>query len=106
LHECRSKEKMLQQFQLTTPVLLALGDVQRQQIIMLLLQNSRMNVNQITEMMSLSRPAVSHHLKILRQSGMVTFEKAGKEKYYFLADIMESLRPVKDLIAYIEEENC
>ncbi|TDL57720.1 ArsR family transcriptional regulator [Paenibacillus dendritiformis] len=100
---CTNKEFVLEKFRLATPIFQALGDENRQQIIMLLLEQGRLNVNQITERMELSRPAVSHHLKILRQAGLIGFDKQGNEKYYALSS-REFLKQIKDLCLAIESD--
>lgn len=46
------------------------------------MENECLNVNQITEQMPLSRPAVSHHLKLMLQSELVVCEQNGNERYY------------------------
>lgn len=68
---------------------------------MLLLEHSALNVNQITEQMEISRPAVSHHLKILRQAGLLTFHKQANEKLYSLSS-REFLATIKDLMLTID----
>ncbi|WP_209847310.1 ArsR/SmtB family transcription factor [Paenibacillus sediminis] len=104
--ECSNKELILQKFKLSTPIFQALGDVNRQQIIALLLEQTSLNVNQITERMDISRPAISHHLKILRQANLIEFKKNGTEKYYCLStNIRDSLQLIKDLIVTVEESN-
>ena len=77
--ECRNTEVVLEKFQVVTPIFQALGDENRQQIIMLLLESKKMNVTQITDKMEISRPAVSHHLKILRQAELIVSDRHGKE---------------------------
>ena len=77
--ECRNTEVVLEKFQVVTPIFQALGDENRQQIIMLLLESKQMNVTQITDKMEISRPAVSHHLKILRQAELIVSDRHGKE---------------------------
>lgn len=62
----------------------ALGDPGRQAIILLLAQHERLNVTQITEAMHLSRPAVSHHLKVLKDAGMVAMTRESRENFYSL----------------------
>lgn len=42
------------------------------------------NVQELTSVLRLSQPTVSHHLKILTQSGVVSSEKAGTWAYYRL----------------------
>jgi ArsR family transcriptional regulator, arsenate/arsenite/antimonite-responsive transcriptional repressor len=68
---------------------------------MILLENNRLNVNQLTEKVNISRPAVSHHLKILKQAGLITSNKNGKEIYYSLSTA-EFLKHIKELISTIE----
>jgi DNA-binding transcriptional ArsR family regulator len=74
----------------------ALGDEHRQRILLTFEPGERLNVGQIAEVSTLSRSAVSHHLKILRESGVLLNEKQGKEVYFwinkaFLLDAMETV---------------
>ena len=50
----------------------ALADRNRQKIILLLCErlHEGMTVTEITKMMAITQPAVSHHLKILREAGL------------------------------------
>ncbi|RZT97722.1 ArsR/SmtB family transcription factor [Rivibacter subsaxonicus] len=68
-----------------TPIFAALGEIARQQILLLLTEHGELNVNQLTERLPLSRPAISHHLKVLRQAGLVRVRRAGVENHYGLA---------------------
>lgn len=43
-------------------------------------------VSNIAAAMDMSDPAVSHHLKLLRKSGLIVSRRDGKEVYYKLAD--------------------
>lgn len=69
---------------LCTPLFFALGEPARQQILVLLTEYEELNVNQLTERLPLSRPAISHHLKILRQAGLVGVRQAGVENFHCL----------------------
>lgn len=74
----------------------ALGDEHRQRILLTFEPGERLNVGQIVEVSTLSRSAVSHHLKILRDAGVLLSEKRGKEVYFwinkdFLIDSMETV---------------
>ncbi len=62
-------------------VFVALGDEHRQRILLTFDKRERLTVGQIAEVSTLSRPAVSHHLKILRQAGVLEAQKIGKEVY-------------------------
>jgi DNA-binding transcriptional ArsR family regulator len=63
--------------------LTALGDASRQQIV-LLLSRERLNVGALAERFHLSRPAVSHHLKVLADAGLLLQEREGRERVYRL----------------------
>ncbi len=63
-------------------VFTALGDPHRQRILLLFEPGERLNVGQIADASPLSRSTVSHHLKILRESGALDAEKIGKEVWF------------------------
>ncbi|MDD4886473.1 MAG: metalloregulator ArsR/SmtB family transcription factor [Thiomonas sp.] len=93
--------QIAQTFSACTPLFFALGEMGRQQILLLLTQDAELNVKQLAQRLPLSRPAISHHLKILRQAGLVTVRQAGVENYYALsAD--NALRLLKQFVAEIE----
>ncbi len=77
-----------QQFQECMPLFIALGDEVRLKIIdalsraVLSDRPDGLNVNEITCQTSLSRPAISHHLKILKDTGLVEVTQAGTSNYY------------------------
>ena len=66
------------------PLFHALGDPGRQDIILLLAQHERLTVGAVAEHLTLSRPTVSHHLKVLVQAGIVGVEKIARERFHFL----------------------
>jgi DNA-binding transcriptional ArsR family regulator len=77
-------------------VYLALGDEHRQRILLTFEPGERLNVGQIVGVSTLSRSAVSHHLKVLRDAGVLLSEKRGKEVYFwinkgFLIDAMKTV---------------
>ncbi|MGC4387856.1 ArsR family transcriptional regulator, partial [Streptococcus suis] len=57
-------QKTMQLLKQAIPVFDMLKDEKRQEILMLLFEQGATSVNKITEQVSLSRPAVSHHLKL------------------------------------------
>jgi DNA-binding transcriptional ArsR family regulator len=65
-------------------VFTALGDEHRQRILLLFDAGERLNVGQIAEVSTLTRSTVSHHLKILRQAGVLDSEKVGKEVWFWI----------------------
>ena len=62
------------------PIFTMLQDENRQQILMLLFDNRSMTVSELTNNLNLSRPAVSHHLKLLLDCGLIKVVKNGKER--------------------------
>ena len=83
-------------------VFTALGDEHRQRILLTFEPGERLNVGQIAEVSTLSRSAVSHHLKILREAGVLDSRKAGKEVFFWLNKefLRETLASVLD---YLEQ---
>lgn len=75
------------EFESCQKVLTALGDENRQHLIMqMMLQGedcSGMRVPEITALTHLSRPAVSHHLQILKDAGILAVRKEGTMNYYY-----------------------
>ena len=81
-------------------VFVALGDEHRQRILLTFEKGERLTVGQIAAVSTLSRPAVSHHLKILREAGVLAAEKEGKEVYVQINRdvLLEALDNVRDYI--------
>ena len=61
----------------------ALGDETRLKIIQML-SGQEMCVCEIIDKLDMSQPAISHHLKILRQTGLIKGSREGKWIYYSL----------------------
>lgn len=58
----------------------AIADPTRREIIDLLAERS-MPVNDVAEQFDMSRPAVSKHIKILNECGLVVIQKKGRKRY-------------------------
>jgi DNA-binding transcriptional ArsR family regulator len=78
----------------------ALGDEHRQRILLTFERGERLNVSQIVEVSTLSRTAVSHHLKVLRDAGVLQSEKVGKEVYFWIDKefVIDAMQTVVDYI--------
>ena len=81
----RASDQLAQTFVACKPLFFALSEIPRQQILLLLSEQTLLNVNQIADCLPLSRPAVSHHLKILREAGLVTVQQRGTENLHALS---------------------
>ena len=80
----------------------ALGDEHRQRILLLFEPGDRLNVGQIADESTLTRSTVSHHLKVLREAGVLKSEKVGKEVWYWI-DRQWLMTVFRNVIDYIEE---
>jgi ArsR family transcriptional regulator, arsenate/arsenite/antimonite-responsive transcriptional repressor len=94
-------DDVLATFRASAPIFNALGDKFRQDIVMLLAQQERLNVGQIAERMPLSRPAISHHLKVLLQAGLVQMERVSRENFYSLS-VDEALATLRRFVEQAE----
>lgn len=80
-------EEMLKQFTACCKLLIALGDETRQAIIAALACTDceeGMRVGEITERTHLSRPAVSHHVKILLDAEVIGLRRQATMNFYSL----------------------
>jgi DNA-binding transcriptional ArsR family regulator len=75
----------------------ALGDPHRRAIVELLTVRDR-SVRELADELPISRPAVSRHLKLLKQAGLVTDRPEGTRRLYQLHD--EGIDAVR---AYLEQ---
>jgi ArsR family transcriptional regulator len=60
----------------------ALGDETRQRILELLLTKGDMCVSDLVDAFNVSQPTISHHLTLLKNAGLVTGRRAGKQVFY------------------------
>ena len=66
-----------------------ISDATRLKILWLLCHNE-ICVNNIAVLVNMSSPAVSHHLRLLKQAGLLESRRDGKEMYYKLAETAEA----------------
>ncbi len=74
----------------------AIGDPVRREIL-LGLARADLSAGEIASRFAISRPAVSRHLRVLRESGLVRDEAAGRHRIYRL--VSDGLDPVRDWLA-------
>lgn len=58
----------------------AIADPTRREIISLL-ANQSLNLNAVAENFDISRPAISKHIRILTECGLVTIKQQGRERF-------------------------
>jgi ArsR family transcriptional regulator len=65
-----------------TEVFKKLADKSRLKILLALAEQGEMHVSALCEMLGQSQPAVSHHLTLLRMTGLVGYRRDGKHNFY------------------------
>lgn len=83
----------------------AIGDETRQLILMVLLESdlSGIRVGEIARKTHLTRPSVSHHLKILKEADIVAMRKEGTKNYYYISLDETRWKTIAGLINLIYE---
>lgn len=88
-------------FESVCPLFTALGDPDRQDIVLYLAGHTRLSVKELTSLTELSRPTVSYHLKVLREAGLVDEEREGVKRYY-QPTFRKYITPMRQLIDLVE----
>jgi DNA-binding transcriptional ArsR family regulator len=76
----------------------ALGDPHRRAIVEMLHTRGDRSVQELADALPISRPAVSRHLRLLREAGLVTARAEGTRRLYRLHD--EGIEAVRE---YLEQ---
>jgi DNA-binding transcriptional ArsR family regulator len=81
-----------------------ISDSTRLKILWLLCHSEECVIN-IAAAMKMTSPAISHHLRILKQAGILSQRRDGKETYYTLADTKEAAL-IHRIIDDVFDMNC
>lgn len=82
-------------------ILSAVGDENRQYLIIEMMQMGSchgMRVGDITERTHLSRPAVSHHLQILKDAGILSVRKEGTKNFYYFDSDLSTMKKLVNVL--------
>ena len=79
----------IEEFQTTADIFKQLSDPTRIRIFWILCHCEECVIN-ISSLMEMSSPAVSHHLKQLKMTGLIISRRDGKEVYYKAADTVQA----------------
>ncbi len=98
-------QRLEKEFKACQKILVAIGDETRQHLLCIMLQSecSGNRVIDIAKRTNLSRPAVSHHMQILKSAGIVKSRKEGTCIYYYLAPETSQLNDLITLFCDIRE---
>lgn len=102
--ECKERlQKIVDGFQECRNAFTAIGDETRQLILLVLLESdlSGVRVGEIAKKTHLTRPSVSHHLQILKESGIVAMREEGTKNFYYLNVAETQWKEIADLINLI-----
>ncbi|HIZ09795.1 MAG TPA: winged helix-turn-helix domain-containing protein [Candidatus Borkfalkia avicola] len=87
MEDCMAgKRRLAEGFSACRGAVAALGDETRAQIVLSLLEGAEggMRACELAESVHLSRPAVSHQLRVLEEAGMVGMRCEGTKLYYYM----------------------
>ena len=82
------RKRFLENYKKACPIMTVLGDEVRQEIFLILIQTGGrggIRVGDIQKMGHISRSAVSHHLKIMLDAGIISRRREGTKNYYYLS---------------------
>lgn len=114
-HCIRERKLLAEEFKKCQKTIIAIGDETRQRIILTLLEHEAggMRVGEITERTHLSRPAVSHHLQILKEARIVGMRRKGTMNFYYMnakdtewSSLAGLLNHISEVIQYVADTGC
>ena len=82
----------------SAPVFAALGDPTRLRLVARLAQGEALSISQLTDGERVTRQAITKHLEVLADAGLVTARKRGRERLYAL-----QAAPLDDARRYLDQ---
>jgi DNA-binding transcriptional ArsR family regulator len=79
----------------------AVADPTRRALLRMLAEGGEMNVSELLAPFSVSQPAISKHLRVLRGAGLVRSRSAGRARLYMLD--AQRLHEVHDWVSHFEK---
>lgn len=95
MHTKQDFNILSEDFRKSRQIFIALGDENRLHILYEIMLSNNPNgirVGEIVNRSNLSRPAVSHHIKILKDAGIINMRKEGTKNYYYLDPDVKSFK--------------
>lgn len=94
-------ERLASEIERSRKLLTALGDESRQHIILTMMQMgdcTGVRAIEVAERTHLSRPAVSHHLQIMKDAGLLKTRKEGTKIFYYFDPDMRAMYTLIDAL--------
>ena len=82
----------------SAPVFAALGDLTRLRLVARLARGEPLSIRELTEGEHVTRQAITKHLEVLAEAGLVTDRKRGRERLYEL-----EAAPLDDASRYLDQ---
>lgn len=93
------------EFKKCQKILLALGDANRQHLIIEMMKIDDCNgvrVGTIVEKTNLSRSSVFHHIRILKDAGIIKMRREGTKNYYYFGSDIQSLDELIKMLEHVK----
>lgn len=106
LQQSKEIKKLAEEFESCQKILTALGDENRQHLILEMMKMEQCNgvrVGTITKKTHLSRPAISHHLQILKDAGIIQMRREGTKNYYYFDTETEAMNRLLCMLNHVKE---
>lgn len=98
--------ELAKEFESSRNILLALGDENRQHMILEMMRMDHcggVRVGTITEKTNLSRPAVSHHIRVLKDAGILKMRREGTKNYYYFDTDLDALNNLLQMLEHVKQ---
>lgn len=100
----RSMQQLAREFSACRDMLVALGNENRQLIFVALLEHpGGVRVGDLAKLAQLSRPATSHHLKVLQDAGLIDHYQQGTKNYYHASARLDRWAQLARVTAHAEQ---
>lgn len=93
----KKKKDFVENYKVACPIMTILGDEVRQEILLALIESGGtggIRVNEIQKRSHVSRSAVSHHLRVLLDAGIIRRRSEGTKNYYYIDFDDSTVKPV------------
>ena len=95
-----SRESGVRDLRRNAPIFAALGDATRLKLLTKLSRGSRVSIARLTEGSTLTRQAITKHLRVLRDAGLVRGVRRGRENLFELEpEPLDEARRALDVIS-------
>lgn len=102
----QNTKKLTEEFSACQNILEALGDPTRQYLILEMIKMGNCNgvrVGEISKNTNLSRPAISHHLQILKKAGIIKMRKEGTKNYYYFDADTQAMNQLLNMLIHAKQ---